>query len=216
MFFRYDGDKYNITITIFKVIIMTTALVMAGGRGTRMDLDEEKPLIKVNNKPMIEHVLDALLNSRYVDKILVAISPNTPKTREFLKDFPVVIVETKAKGYIEDLADIMQDRNYLNEDEPVMTIVSDLPFVTADHIDDVLTEYYKRNKPAMCVSVSEELFKEYDIIPTLVYEGLVPSGVNMLIANSQEQEQTIYITDNVELAFNINTLHDLDKSGNLS
>ena len=68
----------------------------------------------------------------------------------------------------------------------------------------------------MCVSVSEELFNEYDIIPTLVYEGLVPSGVNMLIANSQEQEQTIYITDNVELAFNINTLHDLDKSGNLS
>lgn len=195
---------------------MTTALVMAGGKGTRMDLDEEKPLIKVNGKAMIEHVLNALMDSEYVDNILVAVSPNTPKTREFLSDFPVVVIETKAKGYIEDLADIMQDRNYLKEDEPVMTIVSDLPFVTASHIDDVLTEYYKRDKPAMCVSVSEELFKKYDIIPTLVYEGLVPSGVNMLIANSQEQEQSIYVTDNVELAFNINTLHDLDKSDNLS
>ena len=194
---------------------MTTALVMAGGRGTRMDLDEEKPLIKVDGKPMIEHVLDALINSEHVDRILVAISPNTPKTREFLRDFPVVVIETKAKGYIEDLADIMQDRNYLKENEPVMTIVSDLPFVTACHIDDVLEEYYRRNKPAMCVSVSEEVFKKYDIIPTLVYEGLVPSGVNMLIANSQEQEQSIYVTDNVELAFNINTLHDLDKSDDL-
>ncbi|MDO5826380.1 MAG: hypothetical protein BZ137_04270 [Methanosphaera sp. rholeuAM130] len=194
---------------------MTTALVMAGGKGTRMNLDEEKPLIKVRDRPMIEYVLNALIGSKHVDKILVAISPNTPKTRDFLRDFPVTVVETKAKGYIEDLADILQDRTYLEEDEAVMTIVSDLPFVTSNHIDDVLEAYYSRNKPAMCVSVPEELFKEYDIIPTLVYEGLVPSGVNMLIANSKEQEQTIYVTDNVELAFNINTIHDLKNSDNL-
>lgn len=197
------------------MIIVTTALVMAGGKGTRMNLDEEKPLVKVNGKPMIEHVLKALIGSKHVDKILVAISPNTPKTKDFLRDFPVTVVETKAKGYIEDLADILQDRNYLKEDEAVMTIVSDLPFITSGHIDDVLEAYYRRNKPAMCVSVPEELFEEYDIIPTLVYEGLVPSGVNMLIANNHEQEQTIYVTDNVELAFNINTVHDLKNSDNL-
>jgi len=194
---------------------MTTALVMAGGKGTRMDIDEEKPLIKVNNKPMIEYVLTALINSKYIDKILVAVSPNTPKTQKFLKNFPVTIVETKAKGYIEDLSDILQNRKYLEKDEQVMTIVSDLPFVTSNHIDDVLETYYQRNKPAMCVSVPKELFEEYDIIPTLVYEGLVPSGVNMLIANDKEQDQTIYVTDNVELAFNINTIHDLDKSNDM-
>jgi adenosylcobinamide-phosphate guanylyltransferase len=221
---KYDYDKYflemcyiniiNIALLYNRVIFVTTALVMAGGKGTRMHIDEEKPLIKVNDKPMIEHVLNALMNSKYIDKILVAISPNTPKTQKFLKDFPVIVIETKAKGYIEDLADILQDRTYLEEDEVVMTIVADLPFVTSNHIDDVLEVYYQRNKPAMCVSVPEELFKEYNIIPTLVYEGLVPSGVNMLIANSQEQDQTIYITDNVELAFNINTLHDLDQGNN--
>ena len=155
---------------------MTTALVMAGGKGTRMDIDEEKPLIKVNNKPMIECVLTA--------------------------------VETYFSIFNEF-------RKYLEKDEEVMTIVSDLPFVTSKHIDDVLETYYKRNKPAMCVSVPKELFDEYDIIPTLVYEGLVPSGVNMLIANDKEQDQTIYVTDNVELAFNINTIHDLDKSNDM-
>jgi adenosylcobinamide-phosphate guanylyltransferase len=38
---------------------MVTALVMAGGKGTRMKLAEEKPLINVCGKPVIEYVLTA-------------------------------------------------------------------------------------------------------------------------------------------------------------
>ena len=98
------------------------------------------------------------------------------------------------------------------ENEVIMTIVSDLPFVTSSQIDDVLIHYYERKKPAMCVSVPEKLFDEYGIKPTLVYDGLVPTGVNLLLANNEEQDQSIYISENVELAFNVNTLNDLDIS----
>ena len=191
---------------------MTTALIMAGGKGTRMDLDCEKPMIEVDSKPMIQHVIEALLNSKYIDKILVTISPNTIKTKEFIKNFSVTPVDTSGVGYIEDLSYILTNRDYVEEDEVVMTIVSDLPFVTGGQIDDVLEHYYERKKPAMCVSVPEELFKKYKIAPTLVYDGLVPSGVNLVLANDKEQDQTIYITDNIELAFNINTINDLNLS----
>ena len=191
---------------------MTTALIMAGGKGTRMDLNCEKPMIEIDSKPMIQHVIEALLNSKYIDKILVTISPNTNKTKEFIKDFPVIPVDTSGGGYIEDLSYILTNRDYVEEDEVVMTIVSDLPFVTGEQIDDVLEHYYERQKPAMCVSVPEELFNKYKITPTLVYEGLVPSGVNLVLANDKEQDQTIYITDNIELAFNINTINDLNLS----
>ncbi len=191
---------------------MTTALIMAGGKGTRMDLNCEKPMIEIDSKPMIQHVIEALLNSKYIDKILVTISPNTNKTKEFIKDFPVIPVDTSGVGYIEDLSYILTNRDYVEEDEVVMTIVSDLPFVTGEQIDDVLEHYYERQKPAMCVSVPEELFNKYKITPTLVYEGLVPSGVNLVLANDKEQDQTIYITDNIELAFNINTINDLNLS----
>jgi adenosylcobinamide-phosphate guanylyltransferase len=64
----------------------------------------------------------------------------------------------------------------------------------------------------MCVSVPESLFIKYGIKPTLVFDGLVPSGVNLLLANNEEQDQTIYQSQNIELAFNINTLNDLNLS----
>lgn len=191
---------------------MTTALVMVGGKGTRMDLDCEKPLIEVNSKPMISYVIEALINSEYIDNILVAVSPNTPLTSKYLEKFPVTIINTSGEGYIEDLSEVLSNHDVVVENEVIMTIVSDLPFVTSSQIDDVLIHYYERKKPAMCVSVPEKLFDEYGIKPTLVYDGLVPTGVNLLLANNEEQDQSIYISENVELAFNVNTLNDLDIS----
>lgn len=191
---------------------MTTALVMAGGKGTRMDMDCEKPLIKVNNRAMISYVIDALLNSKYVDNILVAVSPNTPLTKDYLEEFPVRVIETAGIGYIEDLSEVLSNRDYVERDEVILTIVADLPFVTSEQLDDVFKHYFKRKKPAMCVSVPEYIFEEHGIEPTLVFDGLVPTGVNLLLANSDEQDQTIYESSNIELAFNINTLNDLDLS----
>ncbi len=191
---------------------MTTALIMAGGKGTRLDVDCEKPMVKVNNKTMVNHVIDALLESEYVDNILVAVSQNTPKTTEFLKDFPVTIIQTSGMGYIEDLSEVLSNRKYVTEDEVIMTIVADLPFVTGKQLDDVFKHYFERKKPAMCVSVPEQLFIEQGIEPTLVFDGLVPTGVNLLLANNDEQDQSIYESENIELAFNINTLSDLNLS----
>lgn len=193
-------------------VTMTTALIMAGGKGTRLKLDYEKPMVKVNTKPMISYVIEALMGSTYIDKILVAVSPNTPCTADYVKKYPVKIVKTKGNGYIEDLSDILSNRTYIEKNEVVMTIVADLPFITSEQLDDVLHNYHLRAKPAMCVSVPEHLFDKYNIKPTMVYKGLVPTGVNLLLANTEEQDQTIYISDNVELAFNINTLSDLNLS----
>ena len=46
------------------------ALVMAGGRGSRMKLRFEKPLLDVGGKPMIEHIVDALKNAEEVDNVI--------------------------------------------------------------------------------------------------------------------------------------------------
>lgn len=191
---------------------MTTALIMAGGKGTRMDLECEKPMIEVNDKPMISHVINALLESQYVDKILVAVSSNTPQTSNFIKDFPVIAIHTSGEGYIEDLSEVLSNREFVEENEVILTIVADLPFINGEQLDDVFKHYYERKKPAMCVSVPETLFKEHGIKPTLVFDGLVPAGVNLLLANNEEQDQTIYESNNIELAFNINTINDLNLS----
>ena len=62
---------------------------MAGGKGTRMKLAVEKPLIEVCGKPVIEYVLAALKDAKKIDKIIVATSTMTPKTTALMKKLGV-------------------------------------------------------------------------------------------------------------------------------
>ena len=65
---------------------MVIALLMAGGKGTRMKSDLEKPLTILGGKPLIQHVLEALQDSLLVDKIIVATSSKTPQTTILIED----------------------------------------------------------------------------------------------------------------------------------
>jgi adenosylcobinamide-phosphate guanylyltransferase len=65
---------------------MIKAIVMAGGKGTRLNSDIEKPLIPLNKKPLICHVISNLFSSKHIDEIIVATSDNTLETLKFLNE----------------------------------------------------------------------------------------------------------------------------------
>jgi len=66
---------------------------MAGGKGIRMNLDNEKLLLKYK-KPIILHVIDSLKNSNCFSKILAITSSNSPKTKKLLQENNVETLDT--------------------------------------------------------------------------------------------------------------------------
>ena len=60
-------------------------LIMAGGKGTRMNLDNEKLLLKYK-KPVILHVVDSLNDSQCFSNILALTSSNSPNTKKLLQE----------------------------------------------------------------------------------------------------------------------------------
>jgi len=186
---------------------MVIALLMAGGKGTRMGSDLEKPLITVNGKSLIEHVLGALQDSSLVDEIIVATSPHSPKTTLHMENLGFQVLVTPGKGYIEDLSFILSHEDF--KDEVILTITSDLVLITGEIIDLVLEEYHKSPTPAMSVMVPVEIFREHDLTASLVLENLVPSGLNILRGKDTEQDEEVLVLDKIELALNINSPEDI-------
>ena len=86
---------------------MVTAVVMAGGKGTRMGTATEKPLEKVFDKPMIIGVLDAISGSKLIKNIVVATSSNTPKTEELMKEFVCITEHIPSKCPNEIVAGVL-------------------------------------------------------------------------------------------------------------
>lgn len=189
-----------------------TALVMAGGKGTRLSLSGEKPLLRVGSKPLIEHVLMALKNAKKVNNIVVAVSNHTPKTANLMLNYPVSIIKTPGKGYISDMAYAIRTLGL----HTVLAISADLPLIKADIIDDIVEFYERSGKSALSVAVSVDTKDRLGLGRMYEFEFngklLVPAGINLIDGQKidrEELEEEIYVLEKKEVAININTVKEL-------
>ena len=183
---------------------------MAGCRGTRLEVPCEKPLFKLKEVPLIKYVLDNLNQSKLIDKIIIAVSPNTCKTTQYLKslDYDFEILDTSGKDYLTDLSYVLDYFEKKSKDDTLLFINADLPFICAETIDDVLNHYFKSDKDALSVLVPVEIFEELGLDYSYEFDGNVPSGLNILRSENIIQEESNIVIPKVELALNINTLLD--------
>jgi len=195
-----------------------TALVMAGGKGTRMALSEEKPLLKIGGKTVIEHVLAALENAEKVDSIVVAVSDYTPKTARFMAKFPVKVIKTPGNEYVSDMGYAVKRLKL----HTVLAIAADLPLITGEVVDDIAERYEQCGKPALTVVVPMETKEKLGLGGEYAFEVenklVVPAGINVIDGRRIDEEkldEEICVVDRKEVAVNINTLQELKIAKNL-
>jgi adenosylcobinamide-phosphate guanylyltransferase len=189
-----------------------TALVMAGGKGSRMGLSEEKPLLQVGGKPVIAHVLMALKNAKKVGSIVVTVSDYTPKTAKLISKFPVSVVHTPGKEFVFDMGYAVRALKL----QTVLAIGADFPLITAEVIDGIVNYYEQCGKPALSVAVPLEAKTKLGLSGKYGFElngkHVVPAGINVidgLRIDETELDEETYVLDRKEVAFNINTVQEL-------
>ncbi|MEN6328663.1 MAG: NTP transferase domain-containing protein [Methanobacteriaceae archaeon] len=186
---------------------MVIAIVMAGGKGTRMRSKEEKPLLEVLGLPLIQHVVDALFSSEKVSKVLVATSIHTPQTAQWVKKKGLSSINTPGRGYVDDMRFVLSKPDL--RDETILTVTADLPLLTGKIVDEVLDYYQQCQKPALSVMVPVEIFHKHCLQPSMVWENLVPSGLNILRGKNTEQDEELLVLGKLEVALNINSPEDI-------
>lgn len=189
---------------------MIYAILMAGGRGTRLEVPQEKPLFKLHDKPLIKYVIDNLKPSRFIDEIIIAVSPNTQVTTEYLlsleEDFQ--ILDTSGDDYLTDLSYILEYFEKKSKEDVLLFINADLPFISTETIDYVIEYYLNSDKDALSVLVPVKIFDDLGLKYSYEFNGNVPSGLNVLRSENIIQDENQLVLDKVELAMNINTLFD--------
>jgi adenosylcobinamide-phosphate guanylyltransferase len=186
---------------------------MAGGKGTRMRITQEKPLIQVCGKPVIEYVLAALKSAEKIDKIIVATTNYTPKTTQLMKQLGFEVIETPGKDYVSDMGYVVQTLKL----GVFLAIAADLPLVRSEMIDAVVERYEKCGKPALTVAVPLEIKAKLGMCIEYSFKAddqdVVPVGINVIDGSKRYGDewldQDIYLMENEELAVNINTVQEL-------
>ena len=190
--------------------IMIYAILMAGGRGTRLKVPCEKPLFKLHDKPLIKYVIDNINQSKFIDKLFIAVSPNTPETTKYLNsaegDFK--ILDTSGEDYLTDLSYILDYFEKKSKDDVLLFINADLPFISTQTIDYVLDYYLNSDKDALSTLVPVEIFEKLGLDYSYEFNGYVPSGLNVLRSVNIVQDEGQLVIPKDELALNINTIPD--------
>ena len=193
------------------------ALIMAGGKGKRMGLPVEKPLLPFLGKPLVDWVAQAVASAQNVSEFYVVTSANTPETEKHCQSKGWNVLRTDAKGYHNDLKQAVLMAGLMG---PVLTIPADSPAVTGKFLDKIINQFEVCGKDFYAVfvpiQVRESLGLSIDSTDEYKGEWYAVSGVNIVngakIQGEGKIETSALITKEVEVLLNINTLKDLEIS----
>jgi len=184
-------------------------IIMAGGKGSRMKLTEEKLLLKYK-KPIILQVAEAITNSGCFSKIIFTTSKNSPKTKQLLQKNNYEIFDTSGIGYVEDLNIVLKSLN-----DPIFITSADLPLLDSEIIKKIVN-FYDPNNMWTTILVTKNfleslgLSSDYDI--TFENQLCNYTGISMVnsqkISNLENIEEKFVIIDDKRIAFNVNTKQD--------
>jgi adenosylcobinamide-phosphate guanylyltransferase len=187
---------------------------MAGGKGKRLGLAIEKPLLPFLDKPLIDWVVEAVKSAKKVSEFYIVTSKNALETeKKCLKD-GLKVIRTDGKSYHDDLKQAILEAQLQG---PVLTMPADLPAVTGKFLDKAITAYEKCGKDALAVFVPIKTREtlELSVSSTDEHKGVwyAVSGVNIIngakIQDEGKIDTSAIITEEIEVLLNINTLKDL-------
>ena len=184
---------------------------MCGGKGTRMELPEEKLLLKYK-KPIIEHVLNAFKNSGIFSKVVCVTSNNAPKTHKFVSDLGVDIIKTKGSGYVNDL-----NESLIKFDELIFVASGDMPFLDSEIIQKIIKLVNEKNVWTSILvrkNFLQSLGLEAEFFVNWNNEECAYTGISIVdpskIKNMQHVPESYIVFDDKRVAVNLNTQKDYD------
>ena len=190
------------------------ALVMAGGKGTRMKLNDEKLLLRYK-KPIILHVIDSLKNSNCFSKILSITSSNSPKTKKLLEENNVETFNTPGIGYVEDLNLVLQTFR-----DEFLVVSGDLPLLDKEIIQKITT-YYNPQKIWTSILVTNKFLTmlglESNYSVNFNDQICHYTGISLInaekITSLENLVENYVVLDDKRVAFNLNSKQDYDLLG---
>ncbi|MFA7364990.1 MAG: sugar phosphate nucleotidyltransferase [Patescibacteria group bacterium] len=128
---------------------MNKVIILAAGKGTRMNANIPKALVKINDKPMIEYLIKSVISSG-VDKRPIIVA--SPLGRNFIEkdlsfyDFDIAIQEEAlGTGHA-----VLCTKDLIGEEvDNIIVLYGDHPFIKKDSIKNLLKNH--KNDVSMMV-----------------------------------------------------------------
>ncbi|HSH98938.1 MAG: molybdenum cofactor guanylyltransferase MobA [Methylophilaceae bacterium] len=182
-----------------------TGIVLAGGKGSRMD-GVDKGLVNFNGKPMVQHVLERL--TPQVDQILISANREIAQYEAF--GYPVI--QDDIAGFAGPLAGLQKGLQ-VADSAYVITVPCDSPLMPANLAARLMNSLIKHDADLAVVKTGQQtqpVFCLYrtSVLPSLV-EYLQNGGRKIEDWQNSLEAISVSFSDNAKAFSNINTRDEL-------
>ncbi len=202
--------------------MFTYGIVLAAGRGARMDSDVPKPAIIVDGKPIIKRIVDSLRGAA-IDEIIVVVGYKKEYIEAILKNEVTYVVQKELSGTATAVKEVVP---YIEEKSEVIIIPGDIPYLNKETVQSILNFHHISHNDLTVVSMSledptgygriikdqnrvkiveerdatesEKKIKEVNTGIIVTMEKVIKDNIGKINNNNQKGEY--YLTDIVELA----------------
>ncbi len=188
---------------------------MCGGRASRMQQQAgmEKPLLRVDGVAMVERVISALSSSDRFDRIVAAVSPNTPETNKFLESKGIETIETAGEGYSQDLSYLLS----ILKPQKVVAVPGDIPLLNSQIVNEIINtidDDRQELEPAISIILEKGFVEGIGVKPSIVLMNqYCHSGItifNTMGVGAELVEERYLVMNRKEIALNVNTKEELE------
>lgn len=184
-----------------------TALILAGGEARRMG-GIDKGLITLNNKPLIEYVINSL--ETQVDKIII----NANRNIEEYKKYNLDVVEDMQQGFHGPLAGMLTGLHHCHTDY-LLCVPCDSPFCPNDIAERLYQSVEENNSDIAVVDDGKRIHPVFNLIKKELISSLsvfLQSGQRKIDRWFEEHKYVkCDFSDKPKAFLNINSLEELKK-----
>ncbi|NMB08083.1 MAG: NTP transferase domain-containing protein [Tissierellia bacterium] len=186
---------------------MITGIILASGYSRRMKKD--KLIMNIKDKPMVEWVIKAAVDSKLDEVILVY---RTVKVKEIGTKYGIKTLYNP-KAYLGQSEGLKLGVRYAQNSSAYMFLVGDMPYINSQLIDKLIDEY-KKNLDSLIVPFYNGKQGMPTIFPSLYRESLLNTsgdkGGRDIIKENFNSVKKVYIKEG-KLGLDIDNLEDMKK-----
>lgn len=142
-----------------------TVVILAGGRGRRMD-EQDKGLIELEHKPLVQHVIDTVLPQNR--NILINANQNLDRYRDF--GHPVIADQISGfQGPLAGVASVMQAVTT----PYILTLPCDAPYVAAQYQQRMWSALESQQTELVVAHDGQRLQSVHALLPVSLHADLI-------------------------------------------
>lgn len=142
-----------------KILNKIGIIILAAGKGTRMNSNMLKVMHDLRGRPLIDHVLKAVEDVGFIDKPILVVRSDDSSVQDYIGDRALYVIQEKQLGTGQAVS--VAENLMRGIFDHILVLYGDMPFITTESIKKLLAKHVEENNELTLVTAEVDDYENW-------------------------------------------------------